>query len=297
MVIVETTRGLFRVVEVYYPRAPEEIDAVQKSVAPNRVVYIRQAPIVFEFVRCAAWHRATATILLDLGRDIDQLFSEASSTCRRQIRKIDRISNQAEVQRNDSSAYLDFLRLYNNFVAEGRHGEQLSRSRLDALKPFTDVFVAYFEGRPLCGHVFIRDRALGRVGLLLSASTRLRGEDAPIFVGSMNRWLHWHEIQLYKSEGMLVYDLGGAGTDTPRQAGIARFKQSFGGRQVLEHNYIAARPIARMAIAFFYAMRRVRSAGSTSGFAAGGLLAGSGWTRVGPSLRYQSSHREGGVKP
>jgi hypothetical protein len=282
MVVVETTRTLFRLVEVYYAQEVGEIDTIRRAIAPNRILYLRQALTFFEFVRWPVWYRTTATILLDLRRDIDQLFSETSSTCRRQIRRIDRIANPTRVRRNDSTAYRDFLTLYNDFVAHNRHSEQLSKSRLDALRPSTDLFVAYFDGRPLCGHVFIRDERLRRVGLLLSASTRLRGEDAPVFVGSMNRWLHWHEIQLYKSEGMLVYDLGGAGTDTPRQAGIARFKRSFGGREVLEHNYIAANPLARMAIALFYALRRARSPESTPRFGAASMFTRSCWTKIGP---------------
>lgn len=182
------------------------------------------------------------------------------------------------IGRNDPVVCSDFRKLYNGFVARSRHAEPLSRSRLDLLRPITDVFVAYFEGRPLCGHIFVRDQTIGRVGLLLSASTRLEGEDPPGFVGAMNRWLHWYEVRLYKSEGMLQYDFGGAGTDTPREAGIAWFKQSFGGRQVLEHNYIAAGPVGRVAIALFYAMRRIRSARWTSG--PGGRLTNSGWTDI-----------------
>lgn len=263
MLVVETPRGPFRLVEVYYPLQPEDVKAVRDSVTLKRVVYIRQAQILLDGGRFTGWYRPTVTILLNLEHDLDKLFSEASSTCRRQIRKIDRIFKQTEIRCNDSAAQADFLKLYNGFVAHSRHSETLSRARLDVLRPTTDVFVAYFEGRPLCGHVFIRDEAVRRVGLLLSASTRLEGEDTPIFVGSINRWLHWHEIQLYKSQGMLVYDLGGAGTDTPREAGIARFKRSFGGKEVLEHNYIVAKPVARIAIALFYAMRRLRSAEST----------------------------------
>lgn len=278
MVVVETTRGLFRLVEVYYAQKREDVDALKNSLGLNKIVYIRHAPILLEIGRFAGWYRPTPTVLLDLGRDVGDLFREASSTCRNLIRRIDRISSQTAICRNDSAAYADFLKLYNGFVAHTRHTEPLSRSGLDRLRPIIDVFVAYFEGRPLCGHVFIRDQATRRVRLLFSASTRLEREDTPAFVGSINRWLHWYEIRLYKSEGMLVYDFGGAGTDTPREAGIARFKQSFGGTQVLEHNYIAAGPIARIAIALFYAVRRICSA--KSAFGVGGLLTNSGWTNI-----------------
>lgn len=124
-----------------------------------------------------------------------------------------------------------------------------------------DIFVSYFEGRPLCAHAYIRDEKLKRVGLMLAASTRLSGEDAPAFVGSINRWLHWYEMRLYKSEGIETYDLGGTGVSTLQKEAIARFKLSLGGRQVVEHNYMIANPLGRLAIRLFYALRRLRSSG------------------------------------
>lgn len=277
MVVVETRRGIFHLVEVFYARKRDEAEVLRNSLALNQIVYIRQALTRLEVGRAAAWYRPTSTILLDLGRKISDLFAEANATCRNLIRRADRVSARTEIRRNDAVAYADFIRLYNRFVEHSRHSEPLSSARLDGLRPISDVFVAYFEGRPLCGHVLVRDETIGRVGLLLSASTRLEGSDAPAFVGSINRWLHWYEIQLYKSEGMLVYDFGGASADTHRLAGIAHFKQSFGGTQVQEHDYIAARPTARMAISLFYAMRQMRSR-ETRKSGAGHRHAG--WTRI-----------------
>ena len=290
MVVFETKCSLFQLIEVYYAQKPEDVDALKKPLTLNKIAYIRHAPILLDLEGFAGWYCPIPTVLLDLGRDLGELFREANSTCRNLIRRIDRISSQIATRRNDSAAYADFLKLHNGFIAHSRHSEPLSSSRLDGLRPTIDVFVAYFEGRPLSGHVLIRDQTIGRVRLLFSASTRLEGKDAPAFVGSINRWLHWYEIRLYKSEGMLVYDFGGAGTDTPRKAGIARFKQSFGGTQVLEHNYVAARPIARMAITLFYALRRIRSARPP--FGAGDLFANSGWTNIRRALVAKEQARQ-----
>jgi len=258
MVIVETSRGLFRVVDVYYPQL-QEASGIAGDLAVNQIVYVRQAPGHLPPNRLAVRYRPFETSLLDLTRDTDELFRGFSRTCRNMVRRTDRASDKIEVRRNDDAAYRDFLTIHNGFVAVKKYAEKLSEQRLDAIKPFADVLVAYFDGRPLCGHVAIRDERLGRVGLVWSASTRLKGEDSPTFVGSLNRWLHWYEMQLYKLEGMRAYDFGGVGADTPETAAIAKFKLSFGGTRVLEHNYIIARAAGRAAISFFYAIRRLRS--------------------------------------
>lgn len=258
MLSIATTRGLFQVVDVYYAR-PHELETIGDKLRLNQIVYLRQMAIRVDGSQFAIRHRESRTSLLDLKRERDALFGDLSSTARRQVRKMDRMRERLTVRRNDAEAYRDFLTIYNEFVMLKRHSEKLSERRLEALKPAVDVFVAYMDGRPLCGHVFVRDTILKRVGLLFSASTRLAGEDAPIVVGSLNRWLHWYEIELYKAEGMLIYDFGGIGTDSPQKAEIARFKLSFGGASVVEHNYMLTRAVGRAAINVFYAMRRMCS--------------------------------------
>jgi hypothetical protein len=258
MVIVETSRGLFRVVDVYYPEL-REATGIAGDLALNQIVYVRQAPGHLPPNRLAVRYRPFETMLLDLTRDSEELFKGFSRTCRYQVRRTDRASDKIEVRRNDDAAYRDFLIIHNGLVAVKKYAEKLSEQRLNAIKPFADVLVAYFDGRPVCGHVAIRDERLGRVGLVWSASTRLKGEDSPTFVGSLNRWLHWYEMKLFKLEGMRAYDFGGVGADTPETAAIAKFKLSFGGTRILEHNYIIARAAGRAAIRFFYIIRRLRS--------------------------------------
>jgi hypothetical protein len=259
MVVVESKRGPFRVSDIYYPAAGE-IRGLGRDLRLNQIIYIRQTQHIPEIEGPIAHHQAFRTSLVDLTVGTDELFGGLQRNSRTQIRKIERMRDRIEVRRNDGVTS-DFLTVYNNFVAVKRFAEPLSPRRLQHLRPFADFFVCYFEGRPLCAHAYLRDEKLKRVGLILAGSTRLSGEDVPIFVGSINRWMHWYEMQLYKSEGMEIYDLGGTGTSTPQKEAIARFKLSLGGKQVVEHNYMIANPIGRLAIALFYALRRLRSPG------------------------------------
>jgi hypothetical protein len=259
MVVVQSKRGPFRVSDIYYPDA-NQLDGVGRSLRINQIIYIRQAPQILESVGPIVHYQAFRTSLVDLTRGTDELFKDLNRTSRIQIRRMERMGDRIKVRRN-GDADADFLAVYNQFVGVKRHSEKLSTRRLQQLKPFIDIFVSYFEDRPICAHAYIRDQRLKRVGLMLAGSTRLSGRDTPVFVGSVNRWLHWHEIQLYKSEGMEVYDLGGTGHSSLEKEAIARFKLSLGGKQVVEHNYMIANSLGRLAIRFFYALRRFRSSG------------------------------------
>jgi lipid II:glycine glycyltransferase (peptidoglycan interpeptide bridge formation enzyme) len=259
MVRVESNRGPFRVSDIYYPEACE-IRGLGRRLGLNQIIYIRQAPQFFETEGPVAHHQVFRTSVLDLTRGTDELFQDLTRTSRTQVRRIERLRDQIEIRRNEG-VDSDFLTVYNALVGVKRHSERLSLRRLEELKPFADLFVSYFQGRPLCAHAYIKDEKLKRVGLKLTGSTRFSGGDAPVFVGSVNRWLHWYEIQLYKSEGIQTYDLGGTGTSTPQKEAIARFKLSLGGKQVVEHNYMIANPLGLLAIKLFYAFRRLRSSG------------------------------------
>jgi hypothetical protein len=260
MVTVKTARSLFQVIDVFYPQS-HDVEGLVDALSLNQIVHIRQAPAVLPVQRFAGSYRPFETLLFDLTRDIEGLFREANRTNRNQVRKAERLRDRVEVRRNDATACRDFITVYNCLVAVKKHTEKISEERLGALKPFSDIFVLYFDGRPISGHVMIRDEALGRAGCLYSASTRFSGEDTPLRVASLNRWLHWYEVRLYKSEGLRIYDFGGIGMDTPERAGIAEFKLSFGGTRVLEHDYIIARLPGRAAVRGLYALRRFRSDG------------------------------------
>jgi lipid II:glycine glycyltransferase (peptidoglycan interpeptide bridge formation enzyme) len=199
------------------------------------------------------------TLLFDLTQSADHLFGEINATGRNLVRRAERHRDRIDVCRNDAAAYRDFIGIYNSFVAVKKYTEKISEKRLDALKPNTDVLVAYFDGRPVCGHVLVRDEGLRRIGVLWSTSTRFNVDDVRI-ISSVNRWLHWYEMLLYRSEGMRIYDFAGIGTETPEKATIANFKLSFGGTRVVEHDYIITRAAGRAAIQLLFRLRRIRAA-------------------------------------
>src|ERR1700720_5050233 len=104
MVIVEISRGPFRIMEVYYPQL-HEATTIAGALAPNRIVYLLQAPRYLALSRSAVRYRPFETTLLDLTRDADELFKGFSQNCRRQVRKAERAGDRIEVHRNDATAY------------------------------------------------------------------------------------------------------------------------------------------------------------------------------------------------
>ncbi len=79
---------------------------------------------------------------------------------------------------------------------------------------------------------------IGRARLLYSASRRFDDRETSRLSGTLNRFLHWHEICAYREEGFSTYDLGGIKDD--KSNGITQFKMSFGGDVVKEHTYLCA---------------------------------------------------------
>ena len=94
----------------------------------------------------------------------------------------------------------------------------------------------YFNERPVCGHLLLPDRAVKRVRLLFSASSRLNSKEDATVVSPLNRYLHWHEFQKYKADGFESYDFGGISPG----GSISKFKMSFGGELIEERGYVFA---------------------------------------------------------
>ncbi|MGZ4962772.1 MAG: hypothetical protein ACXWC8_09480 [Limisphaerales bacterium] len=86
----------------------------------------------------------------------------------------------------------------------------------------------------LAAHAYIV--ANGRARLLYSASrlkTKKNEERAVIARG--NKFMHWWMLVHFKSRGVALYDFGGI-SKREELRGIDEFKESFGGKEVVEYN-------------------------------------------------------------
>jgi Acetyltransferase (GNAT) domain len=201
--------------------------------------------------RCVLRHYVSATVCRDLEDRPEEVLQTVSKTCRYEIRQAEKLGSRIKVRRKDSQASRDFVSLYNNFARSKRGVSRVTDNVFDRYRDHADTFVVYLDEKPMCGHMVLRDADSARVRLLYSASRRLDDKESARLCGSLNRFLHLHEIALYREEGFRTYDFGGiqdGGSD-----GITRFKLSFGGRVVTEHTYLCAgRPrLARLIVDLF----------------------------------------------
>jgi lipid II:glycine glycyltransferase (peptidoglycan interpeptide bridge formation enzyme) len=187
-------------------------------------------------------HEVTATSCVDLSQDREKLFHSMHASTRNKIGKAQRLRSRVMIRRNHESAVDEFLEIYAGTAAV--KADQVLPVNRPVLKRYarcSDIFVAYLDGKCVCGHVNLRDEQRGRERLLFSASRRFEDKEMARLAGILNCYLHWNEMLTYKEEGFRVYDLGGIALgENPDAVGIDRFKAGFGGRTVVEHSYLCA---------------------------------------------------------
>jgi hypothetical protein len=266
MVKIDEWRSLWRQTTVYCPN-PNQLRTLIKELAFNQILIVRQTEAVLPANTPGIVNQGPFdTVLIDLQRSVEELLADMHPRATRyRIRKAEKMIDRIVVRRNDERAMLDLFQMLRRFIEANGHMRPPQMSHLRAYSPVSDVFVAYFDGRPVCGHLVIRDEEQKRVGGIYAASVRLQDPSAPCAL--LNRFLHWHEMQTYKAEGFKWYDLGGVGPDAPS---VGQFKLYFGGAPRAERFYLIARRFGRCALLSnallrrYYNWWRIRSAPSRS---------------------------------
>jgi hypothetical protein len=241
MVIIEGRRWAWHDRMVFFPDR-EALQHLIASLAQYDILRVRQTAAALPDHPNLIQRSVFRTSCIDLTQDLEALYREMDSMSCRYIRKAERMRDRTHIHTNDSTAYKDFMKLYNDFVRLKGHTHPLSGRRFREYTQTSDVFVLYFDERAICGHVWVRDEATRRVRLVHSASSRLESTEAAHLSGTWNRYLHWYEMQIYKANGIEIYDFGGIGDGTNS---VAKFKLSFGGMRVQDHSYVFAGVLGR----------------------------------------------------
>jgi hypothetical protein len=251
MIVVKTPRGPLEQIDAYYARQDEAGDLIA-SLKSHQVLCLRLSPWELD-LPLVLYSSAWTSFVVDLTVSPDKLLGNMSRSTRYEINKIqrDQEADRIKIRRNTTPVYYDFLKLYNDFSSLNRGVPRLSEARFDRFLPFADTFVVYADSQPVCGHFDLRDPDLKLVVGLWSASTRLESS-SPNWVASVNRWLHWRQMNLYKAEGFDTYDFGGPPSDAP---GIGKFKLALGAHQIPSHDYVVARGLVRYAARLFHRSR------------------------------------------
>lgn len=250
MIILDQRRLLWRDRLVFYP---ERAQLLELAAALNdlTLLRVRQGAEVADLPRVAS-HRTFQTSCVDVTRSETELLQGIHSTSRNLVRQGQRLGDQVEIRWDPNRSGQDFFRLYRQFAAAKPGVPRISLGRLERYMAISEMPVVYLDGEPVCGHLVLLDRQGGRARLNLSASRRFDNSKAKL-AGILNRYLHWQELVRYHRQGFRLYDFGGIGAGT---SDMAKFKQSFGGSPVVEHDYVLAAGSTQLAFRGYQSFSR-----------------------------------------
>lgn len=173
------------------------------------------------------------TTSIDLTASLEEIKSNLKTKLRGYINKGTRIDFEYfQLDVTDKSNQKNIINDYNNFAKSKKIALLNEKLFLDyCLSGAIVATQIIYEGKPLITHVYLNDteRAFLFHSFHLAAVFNYDGQ----FKGTANRYLHWMDIEYFKSLGLKKYDLGGIASD--EDSSLRDFKMSFGG--IIEEHY------------------------------------------------------------
>jgi len=201
-----------------------------------------------------------SSVQIDLNRSREAIFDAINSTGRNEIRAIEKLGNRVAIAANNEGVITDYLDVYNSFARAKGDVPPVTPSVVETYSRASDIFVLYLDGRPMCGHLTVRDDDAKRAYSLFCGNRRLESKADAAICGKLARYLFWHEICLYRARGMEIYELGGI-AHNDLAARFNTLKLSLGGQIVTEycHTFSGSSSIARLVLLIYNRLRRSRA--------------------------------------
>lgn len=174
----------------------------------------------------------TVNILLD--KSLEEIFNGFTSTVKNEIRRGER--------ENIKFGFIydieKFKRFYNSFAFE-KEIPKLDEALFYGYKDKLCITCATYKNEILSAHAYVVDKQAGITRLLYSSSIRLIEDVDSNFISRANKYLHFKDMEYFKTNGYLIYDFGGYAYNTIeiQKQGINKFKLSFGGEVVKYFDY------------------------------------------------------------
>lgn len=177
-------------------------------------------------------HMPWSTFVIDLDLGLDKIWSGFQTRARNMVRKAEKggvVVRSIQPTENDVAHY--YAMLTETFQRQGKrppHPLAFFRSICRYLAPagLLQFMVAEKEQRVVAGALFLRH---GERMVYLSGTSTAEGARL-----AANSLIQWSAIQAAAGNGVVEYDLGGAGV----HAAIDKFKESFGGRLHTHHRWV-----------------------------------------------------------
>lgn len=257
-------RTLVRTEVAYFaaPDAPPHVDVLKLRDMPSPVPGVP--------------NEYRPTILIDLTRTEDELWSGLTPPTRKLIRQATRLDIAVEpVAILTEDLWEAFLAAYRKLWSRKHHAGALGVGQIRELiaSGHFDLSISRnTDGKILSWHAYVRADGRARLQTTISDMDPARGTEWNNLVGKAHRLHHWNDMLRFKAEGCHTYDMGGVyrGTDDKEQLNIARFKQLFGGH--FADTYDADLPLTLKGRAAMLLLARVgaelRAGGSAAGASA-----------------------------
>lgn len=183
------------------------------------------------------------TLVSDLTEDADAIMKHFTSNCRNEVRRAYKDGSTHEIVPAEKISDEDieaFVSFFEEFWKSKDSSLSNPASLIEELKQYRDIGALVITkgrvGDETCiYHTYLCDENNAR--LLHSASLFRLAEDdddraARQVIGRANRMLHYEDMLYFKEKGLQKYDWGGAGKEE-EVASITKFKEAFGGEQVI----------------------------------------------------------------
>jgi hypothetical protein len=231
--IEQRVRRLLRYRTFWFPSCAQAAE-ISESLRPDDVVRFFAVSPALQGPPHLVEHYKFDTLWINLSSGPEAVLNGMKrKSCRYEIRRAEKMLNRVAIEVGSEKANRDFLKVYSGFTrAKGLPG--LRPRWIQDNSAHCETLVLYLDTQPLCSHVLLRDPETSIVRLLYSGSRRLESPERSAACGTLNRYLHWHEMQRYYAQGFLTFDFGGIG----RPESISRFKLSFGGAVRPQHFYL-----------------------------------------------------------
>ena len=177
-----------------------------------------------------------STSVIDLTQDLDTIWRNISSSCRKGIRRAERHGVRARETKN----FEEFYSMYRSFArAKGLGDWNMGKRRFIEYIRNGMLLAAELEGRMIAAHLYFAD-AKQMISMMAPSRRFEQKGKLRAIIGHANRLLIWEAIKYGKDAGVTTFDLGGMYTGSNQndpKYSINQFKSEFGGKLVTVYHY------------------------------------------------------------
>ena len=198
------------------------------------------------------------TLVTDLNKSEDELFSLIGKTCRYEIRRAEKEDIVVTMYGSDipNEILVQFENTYNNMFSSKGMTNKFNHSLFTEGCKNKQVFVSCSTSIEKSCSVFHAYLCDGKNTVLMYSASPIwdkRDKQTVNKIGRMNKHLHWKDILEFKRLGYKCYEWGGLKSFS-KPNGIDLFKMEFGGNHKQYFNYTIGKGL--LGLAYVYLVRR-----------------------------------------